>query len=484
MRLVLSLLILALAGCSRAPEDAVTVLMLDSDRGGAEAIRGATAEGLVGLDAEGRIVPALADRWIVTDDGESYIFRLRDGTWADGSPLTGETARAALRQALASARRTSLAPDLAAVDEVRAMAGRVVEVRLSRPFPDFLQLLGQPELGLLHRGRGAGPMALRREGSVAVLDSIAPERRGLPAVKDWAKRTSPLRLSGETARLAIQRFDDDRAIVVLGGTFDHWPDLAEVRLPGAALRVDPAVGLFGLAVEHHDGFLAEAENREAVALAIDRDALASALRAPGWTPTTRLVSPGIEGDAGLVAERWTQYPPAARRALAAARVARWRARRGAGPGPGASPGEVTLRIALPRGLGSDILYARLSADLSAAGFKPERRGEGEAADLRLIDRAALYPRADWFFGQLSCAARPRTCSAAADADHAAARALSDPAARARALAAVELRLMAANDFLPLGTPLRWSLAAPDTAGFAVNRAAVHALPPLAIGTPR
>ena len=33
------------------------------------------------------------------NDGKSYIFRLRDGTWPDGSPITGETARAALRRA-------------------------------------------------------------------------------------------------------------------------------------------------------------------------------------------------------------------------------------------------------------------------------------------------------------------------------------------------------------------------------------------------
>jgi peptide/nickel transport system substrate-binding protein/oligopeptide transport system substrate-binding protein len=44
--------------------------------------------------------------------------------------------------------------------------------------------------------------------------------------------------------------------------------------------------------------------------------------------------------------------------------------------------------------------------------------------------------------------------------------------------------MAANLFIPLGTPLRWSLAAPDTAGFAVNRAGLHALLPLALRSPR
>src|ERR1700712_3079643 len=93
---------LALAACSRQREEAVTVIVLDAEHGVAQAVRSATVEGLVGLDEQGRVVPALADRWTVTDDGQSYIFRLRDGTWADGTPLTGETARAALRQALAA----------------------------------------------------------------------------------------------------------------------------------------------------------------------------------------------------------------------------------------------------------------------------------------------------------------------------------------------------------------------------------------------
>ena len=44
----------------------------------AQQIRAATAEGLVALDADGEVVPALAERWIVTDDGLSYIFRLRN----------------------------------------------------------------------------------------------------------------------------------------------------------------------------------------------------------------------------------------------------------------------------------------------------------------------------------------------------------------------------------------------------------------------
>lgn len=483
MRFLLPFAFLALAACSQQHEESVTVVMLDSGRGEAQAIRAATVEGLVGLDEQGRVVPALADRWIVTDDGESYIFRLRDGTWADGSPLTGETARTALRQSIAALRGTGLAQDFAVVDEVRAMAGRVVEIRLSRPMPDFLQLLAQPELGLARRGHGAGPMALRREGAVAALIPIAPDKRGLPAVKNWAGQIRTLHLSAGSARAALDRFEQDRTVVVLGGTFNHWPALADARVPGAAIRRDGVIGLFGLAVVHENGFLAVTENREAIAMAIDREALARAFQAPGWTGTTRLVSPGADGDPGLVAERWSGMTQAQRQAVAAGRVAHWHARTGNRTGPAPAPG-FSLRVALPSGLGADLLFARLSADLGAAGFKLVRVGEGDAADLRLVDNVARYSRADWFFGQLSCAARPGVCSAAADASYAAASALADPAARGRQLAQAETQLMAANTFIPLGPPLRWSLAAPDTIGFSPNRWGVHPLLPLALRPPR
>jgi hypothetical protein len=469
-RCLLLLLTLALAACSREHEETVNVIVLDGERGAAQAIRSATVEGLVGLDQEGRVVPALADRWTVTDDGQSYIFRLRDGTWADDSPLTGETARAALRQALAGLKGSALGHDFQAVDEVRAMAGRVVEIRLARPMPEFLQLLAQPELGLARHGRGTGPMGLRRERAVAVLTPILPEKRGLPAVKDWAKQVRTVRLSAATAKQALDRFEEDNRVVVLGGTFIQWPALADARVPRGAVRLDPVVGLFGLAPVHADGFLGEAGNREAVAMAVDRGALAQALQAPGWAGTTRIVSPGTEGASTLVAERWTGSSMAQRQATAGARVASWRARHG----------DFTLRIALPPGLGADVTFARLSADLRAAGFKVERVGEGDNADLRLVDSVARYSRADWFFTQLSCAARPKVCSPAADAGYAAATALADPAAHARQMAQAEAELMAANTFIPLGPPLRWSLAAADTIGFSSNRLGIHPLLPLAM----
>src|SRR5512138_88815 len=98
--LAMAALLLAAAGCGNSHEGPVDIAIIGDEEalfdrgirlsGAAQHLRAATAEGLVTLDANGDIVPALADRWIVTEDGQSYIFRLRDGHWPDGSELTSQ----------------------------------------------------------------------------------------------------------------------------------------------------------------------------------------------------------------------------------------------------------------------------------------------------------------------------------------------------------------------------------------------------------
>ena len=160
-----------LAACGSADLSQVNVVTIGApddpfDKGvhlslAGQLVRSSVAEGLVAFDDQGRVIPALADRWIVTDDGKSYIFRLRDGTWRDGTELTAKSATRALKSAIRAMRGSAFALDLGGIDEIREMAGRVVEIRLSHPMPHFLQLLAQPELGLTRSGFGCRADAAR-----------------------------------------------------------------------------------------------------------------------------------------------------------------------------------------------------------------------------------------------------------------------------------------------------------------------------------
>jgi len=481
LRLILASPLMAmLASCTSESDRPVQVVVLGDPASAfvsgprlpaaAQLVRSATAEGLVGFDEEGRAVPALADRWIVTDDGLSYIFRLRDGTWPDGSAITGDSARSGLIQVMNAAKGGPLADDLAIIAEVRAMAGRVIEIRLRQQMPDMLHLLAQPELGILRGGRGAGPMRLTRDKDVAILRAIAPEDRGLPQEPGWKNRVRRLELESLSAEKAIARFNADEADVVLGGRFADFPRLDAAGVSRGAIKLDPVAGLFGLAVVRADGFLSKPENREALAMAIDREALAGVLNVGGWTATSRIVNPGLEGDNGTVAERWPGRSIEDRRAAAASRVASWRS----------GDGQVNLRIAMPAGPGSDRLFARIASDFKAIGIMALRVGENANADLRLIDNVARYGRASWFINQFSCAAARALCSAQADLLAALALDESDAAKRADLFAQAEAELTKANGFIPFGVPIRWSLVSGKATGFVPNRWNVHPLMPLAL----
>ena len=437
----------------------------------ARTLRAATVEGLVAFDAEGRIVPAIADRWIVTDDGQSYIFRLRDGNWPGGARITAETAAAALRKALAAIKGTALGLDLAPIEQVRVMADRVIEIDLAAPVPDLLTLLAQPELGLPYNHRGAGPMAVGRKGGSTILSLIPPEQRGLAPQDGFGQHLRNLVVDFATPAAAVKRFNDSAADVVLGGRIDSLPLAQATPLSRGNIQLDPVIGMFGLLVESETGFLADAPNREALALAIDRDALIAAFNIGGWQPTTRVVSTGVEGDAGTVGERWVGVALEQRRTLAAERVAKYKL--GGRPTP-------VLRIAAPDGPGSRLVLDRLTTDFEAIGVVAVRVGEDKPADLRLVDSTARYGRAAWFLNQLACSVHKAACNPAGDALLAQARAEKDLGERARLLGEAEAEITSANAFLPIARPLRWSLLRSGVTGFAANPWGWHPLPPLAV----
>ncbi len=439
---------------------------------GGQLVRGATGAGLVALNAQGDIVPALADRWIVADDGKSYIFRLRDGTWPDGTALTGESARQSLRRRIRELRGTSLGLDLAPVDEVRAMAGRVVEIRLANPMPDFLRLLAQPELTLAHGGFSAGPMTIERDkgADAALLALKPPEARGLPEEEGWKDYVRPVAVTALDPRQAVAAFEEGEVDVVLGGTLGSWPLADPGPLSRGTRRLDAAIGLFGLQVQREEGLLAQAANREALAMAIDRAALLAPFNIGGWLPTTLVVPVGVAGEGA--AERWDGIEMEALRREAANRIAAWRS----GVGEGA-PAVVT--IDLPDLPGNAALFNGLAQQWAMIGVTLKRVEKGKRADLVLIDRVARFAAPRWFLNQFNCSLRRGACSPEADAVLREALAAEDPQARADGIARAAAMLTATNVYIPLAMPLRWSLVRGDITGFAANPWAWHPLPDLA-----
>lgn len=439
----------------------------------AQQIRAATAEGLVSLNETGDVVPALAERWIVTDDGSSYIFRLRNSEWRDGSTIEADEVRDALRRTIRALAGTSLGLDFAPVAEIRAMTGRVIEIRLVTPVPDFLQLLAQPELGVLHKGAGAGPMtAVRADeakeaGAGVLLSLLPPEARGLPMRQNWREGTRVLAVQAEPARRAVALFRERAVDLVLGGRLATLPLADTGPLSRGTVRLDAAQGIMGLQVVRADGLLAEAARREALAMAIERETLLAPFNVAGWLATTRIAPSTVAGNAP---ERWAGLTIEQRRAEARRRIAAF-----------GGPDKAVVRVSLPAGPGSNLLFAELASDWQEIGVSAVRVGEGQPADLAFVDTLARLGGRAWYLNQFACAVRRTLCSPEADALVAAAAREADPVARGTMLAEAEERLTALNGFIPLGAPVRWSLVRGDIEGFAENRWSLHPLSPLALG---
>ena len=472
---VLLLALVALTGCDRRRDDGpVVVSAIGSPPTHADPSRKAlsgpdkllidsTAQGLVRFDSAGQITPGLAERWIIIDDGMSYIFRLREAEWSNGLRVTAAEVAAILRRQIASGSRNPLKPYLSAIDEIVEMTPQVLEVRLTRPRPELLTVFAQPELAIFRAGRtgGTGPFRVSRErlDGVILRPAFDPVRLALDDVEEPSPEQS-VELIGEKASRAIIRFLERRSDMVSGGTFDDWPLLASTGVAPTNLRIDSGLGLFGLAIINRSGFLSEPENRVALSQLIDRSALVAAY-APGWNASERILPTQLDSAAPPTAPAWSSLPLSDRQKGARDQIARWRT---------SQVKPVELRIALPDGPGSTILFGFVGAAFRSAGIVSKRVSLDAPSDLRLIDAIAPSDSARWYLAN-GC----QPCSPAAGKLIDEARDAPDLSARAQKIAEADSALTQDGAYIPIARPLRWSLVALRLSRWQANARTAHPL---------
>ncbi len=433
------------------------------------ALLDATAQGLVSYDGEGQIDTGLADRWTVTTDGRSYIFRLREAKWANGRKVTAKDVAAILRTYLAPNSRHVLKSDFPEIETIRAMTDTVIEIRLAVPQPAILELLAQPSMAIVNRGIGWGPMRARRVGRAILLspapDPLAEDQQAAEAAAN--DPAASIELVGTSPAGALARFKNGYAHGVVGGRFSTLPYFAASNIGRSRLVVDPAPGLFGLSFVRAEGFLAIDTNRDALARAIRRDRLIEAFGLAEWQPQLTLRPSVHTRDSGPAAllPAWADYDDASRQTQAKRIVDAWRA-----AGRDIEP----LRIAVPDSPGGRILFAYVAADFAAIGVPSRRVTMASTADLRLIDEVAPNDDALWALRRLSCR-RDTLCNRdAQDLIDQTTRNI-DIGQRAEQLGEAEAVLTRYTPFIPLATPLRWSVAAQRLTGLRANSRAQHPL---------
>ena len=468
----LSLLLCCTAACQRTEQGRTDVTVIGPDApamtdpageplGEPQAVLlSNVAQGLVRFDASGQIVPGLAERWNVTDDGLSYIFRLEAATWPNGRKITAEQVARLLRRQIATRSKNPLKDTLGAVDQIVAMTDRVIEISLNAPRPNLLALLAQPELALIYEKQGSGPFAIDADSKPPRLVLV----RTVSDLDEDVTRRDEVSLLSAPAPAAVRAFIADRTDLVLGGTYADLPYAHAGKLPRDALRFDPAAGLFGLVPVRDDGVLADLELRKLLAQAIDRQALIEAFSVPGLLPRATVLEPGLEGVPDPTPPQWLALPIAGRRLQLAARASQLFA----------GDERPTVRVALPEGPGARILLNRLASDWGVLGLTVERAGPGDPADLKLLDAVAPSASPAWFLRQFRCGIVP-ICDIAADELMDGARSTPVPAQRNGLLQQAAQVIDEQQLFIPIAAPIRWSLVSDRVQGFATNRYARHSL---------
>ena len=273
---------------------------------------------------EATIVPALAARWEIADDGLRYEFTLReDLTWSDGTPLTADDVVYGVKRNLDRERPgVSVAmlfalenaqdyfrgrtDDLDAVG-VRALDERTVEFRLAVPAPYFFSMVNRPDAGPQPRH------AIERHGDEWTSPTNFVGSGGFTLAEAGSERVVLERQAGARGRQGnVRRVELVRNdITALRASYDAGT--LQMTTPGLDFELDsePAselylspVAYFGwLLFDHDHPDLARLEVRRALAHAIDGDELEATLPSAYALATGGVVPPMLQGHTPGIALR-------------------------------------------------------------------------------------------------------------------------------------------------------------------------------------
>ena len=468
-------LTLSLSGCDTASTGPITVSVVgvslkasDPNMGPTSAatdiMLSAIAQGLVSFDENDQVQPALAERWIVTDDGLSYIFRIREAEWANGGTVTGADVAASLKRSMAMGGRNMLRSLFYNVEAVIPMTGQVVEIRLKSPEPNFLQLLAQPDMAILRAGHGTGPYGIHSRRGAVIRLRPNPEGMVETASKPEAGDANDIRVRAERTALALARFDAGDADYLTGGTFLDLPLARAARPDTARFQPDPAYGLFGLAVSEGSEILGDANLRLALSIAIDREGLVQRFGVPNWKVALSVLPAPLDSAGPPSAMSAIQNELAERRARAQSILSN----------RGGSRGPLRIKVALPDGIGATLLFGSIASDWRRIGVEAVRVRPGQPADLFLIDEVAPVSSAVWYLQRLSCG-KGIKCSDTAQAKLNEAMSELDLSKKRILIAEADAAQVATNHFIPIALPMRWSLVGTGLIGWRKSAFATHSL---------
>ena len=177
-------------------------------------------EGLTRIDENGNVLPALAESWTISDDGKTYVFKLRPGvTFHDGAAFTAEDVKFSIERAMAEASENAQKGLFAGISAVNVVDDTTVEIVLERPVGSLLYNLGWGD-------------AVMVDAASAATNKEAPVGTGPFKFGNWAKG----------------------AAITLEANSAYWGDKPALSAVTFQVIADPVAATTALLAGEVDGF--------------------------------------------------------------------------------------------------------------------------------------------------------------------------------------------------------------------------------------
>lgn len=122
-------------------------------------------EGLVKMDDEGEIEPALATKWTVSEDQKTYDFTLQDGvTFSNGDKFDADTVKFSIERVKSADWTVDLKKAMDVVQTVEVVSPTEVKVVLSKPSRDWLFRM-TTRIGVMFTPNGVADLANKPVGT-------------------------------------------------------------------------------------------------------------------------------------------------------------------------------------------------------------------------------------------------------------------------------------------------------------------------------
>jgi oligopeptide transport system substrate-binding protein len=274
--------------------------------------------GLTTEAADGSVIPGAAESWQVSDDGTVYTFTLRDHGWSDGTPVTADDFVFAMRRILDPAEAAEYASLLYTIKKARplnegailsmdqlgvqAQGPKTLEITLESPTPYFIEQLTHYTAFPLpkHKVEELGddwvkPENIVGNGAYAVVEwlpntHVRSEKNQAFYDADKVAIDTVYFYPSEERNAATKRF---RA-----GEIDLQYDFAseqidwlEENLPEAT-HIAPYLGIYYYVINTREPPFDVPAVRQALAMAIDREAITDKILRTGELPAYSFVPPG------------------------------------------------------------------------------------------------------------------------------------------------------------------------------------------------